>query len=348
MDKLRASLRYMIPPLLAMVIVITAGAFYVRDIYALPNFTSALRYVISSLFGILYPRLTIDNGKPVISSKNVNLIDRIGGPGSVMVEPGSAAVFRWLRELSRPVVAATYFVAPFERVAFTAGLDEQQGDREKITSMTRDGIRVTLNDVHFRYRIRNIIENGQRVQRTPERPNPFDPIALTNMIRNLSAGDTWEVAVERAVTGAITDFIAAHTIDYLTAPSRNGQDPRRELQEALMISVRQPLENLGADLIWIDPGHLEIEPQEVNDLRTSMWAAPWIGDSTTKRAFSDQLRQAYRDLGRAQAQAEMIISITQALNNVALSTNSPDNVRRLILARTAQILDSMSSTKPEK
>lgn len=347
------ALRFLITPVMAFLCVLFAGAYYVKNIYALPSFGPAFQYVIASMFANDYPTLTVEGGEPRIDAKEVNLIDRIGGPGYVIVQPGSAAVFRHLRELSQPVVNETYFAAPFERIAQTVSLDEQQGDRDEIPVMTRDGIRVRLRDIHFRYRIRHRIENGRPVLRSPEEPFPFDPQALTAMLSNLTVQadgkqEKWQTAVERAVTGAITDFVSANTIDYLTAPARQGSDPRTAMQAAILPEARQALANLGAELLWIDPGHLEIDFQEVGEQRTSLWAANWIGDANVKRAYSESLRQAYRDLGRAQAQAEIIMSIAEALNSASLADSSIDNVRRILLARTAQVLDSLSSKKSEQ
>lgn len=346
-----SSWRYAIAPGLAILCVFFAGAYYVRDIYALPTFSSALNYVMASLFSSSYPELIIDGGTYQFPKDKVNLIDKIGGPGYVIVEPGSAAVFRHLREISRPVVGDSYFLAPFEIVAQTVGLDEQQGDRDEISAMTRDGIRVVLRDVHFRYRIRQRVVDGRTVQRTPENPFPFDPSSLTNMIANLTVQsnglDRWNVAVERAVTGLITNFISANTIDFLTAPSKNGNDPRRQLQIELFPGVRRALEDLGAELLWVDAGHMEVVYDQVNEKRRMLWAAEWIGDSNITRSYGDALRQAYRDLGRAQAQAEIILSITEALDSSVLAGNGPDNVRRIFLARTAQVIESLARNNPE-
>jgi hypothetical protein len=345
--------RFMITPLLAMLCVLIAGAYYVKDIYALPNYGTAFQYVVASMFAGDYPELTIEGGEPILQKNEVNLIDRIGGPGFVIVQPGSAAVFRHLREISEPVVSAVHFVAPFERVAQAVSLEEQQGDRDAIPAMTRDGILVRLCDVHFRYRIRHRVENGRPVLRTPEQPNPFDLTALTSMLANLSVQEDgkqerWIAAIERAVTGTITDFVASKTIDYLTAPCRDGSNPRQAMQAAILPEARRSLNGLGAELLWIDPGHLEIDFQEVGEQRTSLWAARWIGNSNVTRSYSESLRQAYRELGRAQAQAEIIMSIADALSSSNLSDHSAENVRRILLARTAQVIDSLSSDNPEK
>jgi hypothetical protein len=352
--------RFMITPLLAMLCVLFAGAYYVKDIYALPDYGTAFRYVVASMFSGEYEELIIEGGEPKLQKNEVNTLDRIGGPAYGVVQPGSAAVFRHLREISQPVVGETYFAAPFERIAYSVSLDEQQCDRDAIPAMTRDGIQVHLRDVHFRYRIRHRIENGRTVLRTPEEPYPFDPSALTGMIANLSVQEykkdgkieekleRWSEAVERAVTGTITDFVATNTIDYLTAPSRDGSDPRQAMQASILPEARQALNGLGAELLWIDPGHLEIDFHEVGDQRTNLWAASWIGDSNVTRTYADTLRQAYRDLGRAQAQAEIIMSIADALSSANLTDRSAENVRRILLARTAQVLDSLSSGNTEK
>ncbi len=154
----------------------------------------------------------------------------------------------------------------------------------------------------------------------------------------------------RIVVGAITDYVAANTIDYLTAPCSNPANPRLELRNELLFrGIRRSLTENGAELLWIDTGHLHIVEDSVDSQRTDLWASEWVGDSIVTRAYADAKRQAYQELGRAEAQAEMVLSIMDTLNDVAISTASPVEVRKLLLLRTAQLLDSMSSIpKPEK
>ena len=343
------ALRYALAPLAAILSVLFAGAYYVKDIYALPTFRSAFRYVFASMFGLGYPLLTIDGGRMNLKPGERNLIEQIGGPGAVLVEPGSAAIFRQLRGQSQTVVGSTYVLAPFETVANTIDLDEHQGDKNNISAMTRDGIQVTIVDVHFRYRIRHRTDaRGRPVPSTPEEPYPFAPNALANSINNLSVQDDgldkWTVAVERALTGAITDFIAANNIDFLTAPCVEGNEPRLAMRnELFMPFIQNSLERLGAELVWADIGHMEINLDTVDEQRISVWAAPWMGESSITKAYGEALRQAYRELGRAQAQAEIIMGITAALESTNLSNDTPDNLRKILMARTAQVLDSISS-----
>lgn len=352
------SLRYLISPFLAQLCVLFAGAYYVKDVYALPDFSSAFTYVISSMFTIRSPEMVVDKGTKLAAKKNklgLELIEKVGGPGFVRIEPGNAVVFHHLREPSQSVVGGvTYFLAPFETIYQVIDLDEQQCDKDEIKAITRDGIQVMLRDVHFRYSIKHRVDKtGQTVKRTPKDPYPFDENALPKMTHNLSVDnrglERWNTAVERTVIGTITDFIASHSIDYLTAPRKISGNPHRELRvELFQSSVRRALENVGAELIWVDPGHLEIVRGTIDEERTNVWAASWVGDATVTRAYGDALRRAYSDLGRAQAQAEIILSITDALNGIELSSRGSANVRRILLARTAQILDALGAQSPDQ
>ncbi len=341
-----SSLRYMIAPFSAIACVIIAGAFYVQDIYALPGFNLALRYVMASMFGMNYPAIVIDKGEKQ-TGKQTNLVEKIGGPGFVVIEPGNAAMFRRLREPSKASVSRTYFLEPFETIAQVVNLDEQQDMKEKLSAMTRDGIRVVLRDIHFRYRIRQEEQNGVPVKRSLSNPYPFSGEAIRNMTFNLQVDanglESWRSAVERMVTGVIADYVSEHTIDFLTAPRTNEYNPRLELrQQFFLASMRKRLSNLGAELLWVDVGHVEIEDDSVDELRTNLWSADWAGDANEVRAYGDAIREAYQELGRAEAQADLIMSIAGALSDTRLGNNSAANVRKILLARTAQLLKSLN------
>jgi len=66
-----------------------------------------------------------------------------------------------------------------------------------------------------------------------------------------------------------------------------------------------------------------------------------LGDANAKRAFSDARRQAYTELGRAEAQAEVIISIAHALENVQMNNDPRENLRTIFLQRVASTLDAL-------
>jgi hypothetical protein len=98
----------------------------------------------------------------------------------------------------------------------------------------------------------------------------------------------------------------------------------------------------------MDIGHFDIDDLEevagqdpVDETRTRRWAANWIGDAKTKRSYGEAQRLAYQELARAEAQAEMIMSITDVLQDVSLGPDQAETLRQIFLARTAQILEAL-------
>lgn len=249
----------------------------------------------------------------------------------------------------------TYFAAPFESIARVLNLDEQQVDKDEIDSMTRDGIKVVIKDIHIRYRIRPLEENGKPVQRGLDNPYPFSNQAMQRLAFNVTVAkdgpETWEATISRIVVGAITDFVASNTIDYLTAPGSSPANPRLELRNELLFrSIRPALAENGAELLWIDTGHLHIVEEEVDRQRKELWASPWLRESSAVRAYADATYQAYQELGRAEAQAEIVMSIMDVLKDVSLSTTSPLEVKKLLILRTSQLLEAWNRpalTAPE-
>jgi hypothetical protein len=341
--------RYMIAPLAGTITVLLCSASYVRDIYALTQLRQGVKYVISSMFGFFIPKLTIDGGKKDIKKGETNLIDVMGGPGYVIIQPGNAVMFRELRKPSNISIHETYFLGRFETIGQIASLDEQQTDRDNIKALTRDGILITIKDVHFRYRLFPEVRYGQPKRRSIEDPYPFDEKALWNMAYNLSVDErgleSWEVAVSRAIVGGITDFINSHDVDYLTAPRQAGQDPRREMRHNLFNGpTRFGLRGLGAELLWVDIGHFAIEDNDdaVDIERTDNWAAKWLGDAQVKQAYGKARREAYQELGRAEAQADVIVAIAEALKDTDLGNDPVRNMTKALLLKSSQILEDMS------
>ncbi len=155
-----SNLRYAFPPLAAMGLVFITGAYFVRDIYHLRNLRHSLHYVISSMLGIFYPRLSIDNGKMKLAPKEVNLLDDIGGPGFIMIQPGNVVMFRKLRESLQPKLTTSFMMARFEMIGQIASLDDQHGYVDNIEVMTRDGIRIVVRDINYRYMIESVKARG--------------------------------------------------------------------------------------------------------------------------------------------------------------------------------------------
>lgn len=337
---------FCIAPLGAIFAVFLRAAFFVKDVYALPSLSEALHYIISSMSGVRYPKATVEAGELKATTSDKSLLDTIGGPGLVMIQPGNVVMFRHLREASNITLRETYFLEPFEMIGRIANLDDQHDSRTGVKALTRDGIKIIINDIQFRYRIFPEILHGRPIRRNLDDPYPFDETALWNMVYNLSVEEkdleSWRQAVGRVIVGGITDFINDHNVDYLTAPRENQKDPRQELRNRLFFG--QPkfsLRNIGAELIWIDLGHFAIDNEVVDPTRASLWAAEWVGRAQVLKAVSEERLYTYREQGRAEAQAELIAAIADALSKIPQGQDPVIYTRNMILIRTTQILDTM-------
>lgn len=372
------NLRYIFPVLGGMAGALLVAALFVKDVYHLRNLADALRYVVSSMFAWRYPRLNIDNGQKQLPPRHSNLLDLIGGPGYVMIQPGNVVLFRKLRAPSRNALTTSFMMTRFETIGMVASLDDQHGSVARLDVMTRDGIPVTVRDIQFRYRLESERLNNQPLLRTPQRPYPFSHDAIDRMAYNLAVVEkhtaaetntsprangaparaasntekkapvrevqvsTWNDYVSMQVTGVIEAYIQSHTLDSLTAPREDRQDPRTEMRAALFSpEVTRRLSGNGTQLLWVDIGHFDIADPQVDQQRIGVWAAEWVGSAAVQKAFADAKRIVWEGQGRAEGQAEMIVGIAEVLREITVSGDRKQNLRAILLARVSQVLDAM-------
>jgi hypothetical protein len=157
----------------------------------------------------------------------------------------------------------------------------------------------------------------------------------------------WHDAVKGVITGSIAAYITSHQLDQITAPRYGEGDPRREISTRLNTpQVRDALKEIGAQLLWCDIGHFGVEVKGVLEQRIETWRAGWVGRANVKRAYGEARRVAHQEIGRAEAQAEILMSIIHALDDINLGNKEQTdrNIRNLILIRTAQVLEAMASS----
>lgn len=337
--------RYAIVPMSAILFVLCVAGRFVQDMYGLLHFKSGLRFILSAMFAVLLPHLRIRRGQMQGSEWDLEALLIIGGPGSLLIQADTAVLFQRTRTPSEASTGSGYYMIPFECVDRVVSLEDQEGYRQRIQTVTRDGIQVYLTNVRFRYRILPAAADPANRVRSVQRPYPFSEDALRRIAYTAAATeegeDAWHAMVARVVTGFITTFINEHTIDYLTAPREDGQAPRNRVNEGLNSAGSDRLRAVGAQLLWIDVGHIDIIDPAVDDDRVSYWAADWAGNARVQRAFADATQNAYRELGRAEAQADMIVGITDALQGLDLSAAPEDQLAAILLARTVQILEGI-------
>lgn len=341
-------LRYSLVVFFAFTSALMAGASYIRKLHGLEHYSTAIRFLWVSLFGIGYPRLVISDGIAQLQPEEENILYRIGGPGYLVIRPGNLVLLERLEHPAAILAAGKHFVSRFEKIREIISLEDQHSRIEELTAVTKDGIELRVRGIEFRYRLW-----ADMRERTHTDPYPFSEQAVRNLVYNRSAKNgevpSWAAAVGGIIRGTISEYINRNQADLITAPRYLEGDPRAEIEKLFKSErVRKRLKSIGTQLLWIDIGHFDFAEEIVDKERLKTWQAKWIGSASVIRAYGEAQRLAYQELGRAEAQAEMLMSIVAALRDVEFSSEKRDNLRNIVLARTAQILEAMTSfQKPD-
>lgn len=361
------------------------GAGYFKNAHTKLSFKQSLRYLASSIFRLGFPTLTIDDGNLQIADDETNLLRDVGGPGRLIVQQGNVVLLENLDSPSRVLAEGAHFISRYESIhQFKSDfkfdgreiptLDERHGNLKEISARTKDGIKVLVQDVNYRYRLSTDQGPGDYVTRRPDNPNPFSVQAVKNMAYSrsirLSPGDRkpevtpWHFMVNIAIDGAILDYIREHQFDNLVDPTTlNAEDglpsfifPRDEINKKFLSQgIRGRLRNVGADLLWWDIGHFTVDDPIIIQQFIDKWGSKWEGEAAFKRARGDAERIKLMEISKAETQAEMLINVIRSIEKVVStideSGKSPDEIkllqrekiRNIILAKTSQLLETMSS-----
>jgi hypothetical protein len=234
-------------------------------------------------------------------------------------------------------------------------LDDQHGLIPAVSAVTKDGIMVTVKDVRFRYRVwSDHRETNTAAGRSLTNPYPFTVRAIRSLTYNRTVSttgpNTWHEMVKGVISGAISEYIARHQLDQITAPRYTDGNARKEISDQLgTLATREKLKDAGAQLLWCDIGHFEVDNKAVSDQRIDTWKAGWIGNADVTRAYGEAQRNAYQEIGHAEAQAEILMSIVHAFDDIDLAKDEKDrSIRNIVLVRTAQVLEALSTTTGEQ
>ena len=191
------------------------------------------------------------------------------------------------------------------------------------------------------------------IRRVGTAPYPFSPQAVRDVAYNRSVrADTslvpWGLATQFRLDGIVTNLINKTNVDDLFAPISS--DPRSEISHVLTSDkIRGPLKNfLGTELVWVNVGRFEVHDEKIREdmkkYRQEVWFTRWTGSSSLLLAQGRAEMISEVEGGRAETTANMLTGIIQALADAGLKTDQVDeNLWNIVLARTAQVIESMSS-----
>ena len=336
-----------------------AGAVaYIKDIYGLDSDRMPFRHFVSSFFGVLIPKIQISN--KMQDSDWKEMIETIGGPAILDIKPGYAVLTETLTSPANIYGQGSgHFISRQERIHELVDLHEQEGAVREVKATTRDGIAVIVENLKYNYSLWDSQwETNPVTQFDVLNPFPFSTEAIHNLVynRTVAVDDQgnpkkfeWMGAVGGKVQGILKDYISERRLDDVIATHEHlKENPRKEIQDkAYQPDFKKNLRLIGTVLRWWDPGEFKslatIEGQFLSN-----WSVDIKSNIQINQAYGEAQKQAYAELGRAEAEAELLMSIIHSLQGIRFGDNNTQTLQNLILMRTAQVIRALSASSPDE
>lgn len=118
------------------------------------------------------------------------------------------------------------------------------------------------------------------------------------------------------VEGTLRSILARYRLDWLIKPPRSGQPhPRERIREQLEQRLREALppgNRLGARILRVDLGEIDVKDERISAQWVEAWQAEWERRALESKA-EGEAELARLDTARVPAQAEMVLTLTEAV-----------------------------------
>jgi len=330
-----------------------AGVAYLKDIYDLDSHSMPFHHLVSSFLGLGAPNLSVANRFKDASGKE--MVEKIGGPAHLNIAPGHAVLTETLVAPANIFGPGKQFISRRERVQEFIELHEQEGKVGDVTAITRDGIEVTVQNIRFLYRLWDRQWESETTRPTRSvNPYPFSKEAIFDFVyrRTVSVDDmenqrpfSWRDAVKGRLQGIIRDYIGDHKLDDVIASRehREQEHPRVVIRrKAYDPDFKKGMRSMGTVLRWWDPGEFK-SMKNIEDQFLSNWSVDIENHIHLNEVHGTAQKEAYEELGRAEAEAELLMSIINSLEGIKLASDKPHTLQNLILMRTAQVIRALNT-----
>jgi len=331
------------PVLVALALLPFLVSRFIRDLYATGNLEDAHAFLNRLVFGTLgfSPYLLIKEGRVARGEKSI--LHRVGGPGFLVIYHDSAVVTEQFGRLKRVLAPGFRVLGRFEQVWEVVDLRPQRWVYE-VSAMTREGLPVKCQaDITFKIDDRVKDERGwvQRKQPTDKEPFPYTEEAVfraatSKWIREPERDEYERTWAGRVVIGSaegiLRSILAEYRLDWLLAPAEPGAEhPREVIRKRLEEKLRDAAPGVGAIILRVDLGEITVGDavkERIPQQWIETWQAEWERRALVSRVEGEaELLRV--DAARVQAQAEMLITLTQALQSAA---TTPEEVQPYLLA----------------
>ena len=347
----------MIPVIAAMALALWLAARFVAAVYGLEGAGQGLGFILNSRLDLraFGPWAKVEKGH--LAEKADSILSKVGGPGHLVIYNDSAVLMEKAGRLTR-VEGVWETKRPrragcseeekpgfprldaFERIYAVVDLRPKRSVR-RVSGLTRDGIRV-----HWGVEIQYQIE-GSQTPPTEAIPYPISeaPIlcAATGkwVCRDGANGVLdWEVRLDMEADRLLRTIVAGRRMDQLIGrtPGESGT-AREEVQALLEKELRVVAPELGARILRVKLDNLEVD-DAVGQQWIGAWSARWQRWSMDWLAQADASRIYEYETAKAEAQMQMILQLTRAIQSQIANRAIPAQAMpQIVLMRLFSVLD---------
>jgi regulator of protease activity HflC (stomatin/prohibitin superfamily) len=332
-------MRDMLPGIVTMIALAFLAAYFARAVYGLKTLGNGMEFVQARLLGYssTASRAVIRGGKHNLDGDEV--IARAGGPGRLIIHNDSAVVLEQVGKLTRVLKQGRHTLKPFEKIYDVVDLRPQRWVHE-VKAMSKDGIPVNCQaDITFQ------IDDGGQPPGENE-PYPATDQAILSAATSKWVGVTsrqgkhrvidWTQRAAEASEEALRDILSTYLLDQLLGPAEPTMDHcRSAIQKELKTKLGLPFSQLGLKLNQVELGDITVA-DEVLQHRIEAWRTLWKRWAREREAEGEAEKLHYIEAAKAQAQADMIVAITQAFQSLTESGALVPS--QLVLLRMFEVL----------
>jgi hypothetical protein len=360
------SLQAGLPLIAALVAIPFLSARLLFQLYGLESMKKAHDLLNRLRFSPLGPGPSLLAKEGRLAHGEETVAQRAGGPAALIVYNDTAVVTEQGGRVKRVLGPGAHALEAFEKLWETVDLRPQRRVCQ-VDALTKEGIPVTCDlDICFRIADSAVSAGGKESSPT-SRSGITYPYAEDAVLRattgkwicapeNRTRALNWDGRVVLMAEATLRDILATFRLDWLIrAPQPDQPHPRDEIRRWLKSELKDKVGVVGAQLKEIELGQIQVKIPARDDASTTQvserlieivsqqwieaWNADWSARALTSRA-EGEAELLRIDAARIQAQAEMVIALTEALQPML---TSPEASEPYVLAlRVVEALRWMS------
>jgi regulator of protease activity HflC (stomatin/prohibitin superfamily) len=267
------------------------------------------------ILGTNQPWVVIENGE-VVSSKKKGILHAMGGPGVVVVRPGSAVVLHRTGEITKIAGPGLHRIRRHEKVRQIVRLGPLWQTEDVENVLTRDGVPLTIR-FGMGYGIESKEDTDRRAgppanSAVVEGDYPVYEDTIRKAVLNVTPVG-WEISGCAGCESQLRDIVGTYTLDQLfgLGTTEGSVVQKGEFHESQRVTKRieerilnnfalSAAESFGVKIRTVDIQSVKV-PKQVEDRMLEAWSAEW--QQRTETAMRTSAAEAFTKMEKIKFEA---------------------------------------------